>query len=892
MKRLSTIIILAGAAALLAAPARADVVEIPAAKDNTLYQKSDGSLSNGAGEYIFAGNTDQGTDEWTRRAVLMFDIAASIPAGSTINSVTLRLYMSRAKENIGYTTSLHPLTQDWGEGTSVAGGNEGAGTSAEQDDATWLYRFYDENNPEGSPAWTSEGGDFASASASQSVGGTGFYTWGSTLELEADVQAWLDSPATNFGWILIGNETTSKTAKRFNSRQFGGQTTRLPKLTVDFTPAVPTSACCLLDGSCITVTAQADCDAAGGTFEGFGTDCGTTVCPQPAGACCLSGGTCNELIETDCLAQGGLYQGDLTTCQPDTCPLFLEPYVDALTVPPLAQPITGAPGDVAEYDMAIRETQQQVHRDLPPTTVWGYDDGTSGPIWPGPTILAGYENAVTVNWINDLRYSSGPNQGLLRQEHYLPVDLCPHGPDHEGDTARTVTHLHGGHVPSRFDGYPEATILPGEMVQYVYNNDQLGATIWYHDHALGITRLNVQMGLAGAYVIQDATDLSVNLPAGEFDVPLILQDRTFNRDGTISYPPVWQDHFFGEFALVNGTVQPFLQVTRGKYRFRIVNGCNSRQLTLTLSNGAPLVVIAGDGGLHDEPSPPLPEITMGPGERVEVIVDFESYADGTEILLANTLVPTLPGATPLPAFMKFIVQGGGGDTDPLPATLRTNEVLQEGDAIQTRDFELRKDPDSTPDCSTTWWLINGLTWNDITEYPELDTIEIWQFINPSGQMHPMHMHLVFFQVLDHTPITVGADGTVTTIGPASPPSPTEVGWKDTVQVMPQTMTRVIARFEDYAGKYAYHCHILEHEDHEMMRQFLSVIPCPEDTDRNGSVDIVDLLDLLALWGDCPEPCSLLGEVQDPDTCPGDTNRDCVVDIIDLLNLLAAWGPCS
>lgn len=875
-----------------AVPATSDVVEIGADRDNTLYQKSDGSLSNGAGEFFFAGATDQGEDDRLRRGLIRFDVAAAIPAGATINSATLTLYMSRTENNTARDVGLHPALQDWGEGVSDAGGNEGTGTSAENNDATWLYTFYNESDPPISPAWTSSGGDyFSTASATLSVEGNGFYNWGSTTAMVADVQSWVDAPATNYGWLLLGDESEVKTAKRFNSHQFTGNSSRLPKLTVDFTPAVPSGACCLPDGSCITVTAEVDCANQGGVFEGFGTDCGTTNCPQPTGACCFNDGTCQVLTEPDCTGAGGTYQGDNTSCTPSPCGLVLTPFVDPLPLPGIAQPVTGTPGGVATYEMAIREVQQQFHTDLPLTTVWGYGDGAVGATYPGPTILANMGDPITVTWLNDLRYVNGPSQGQLRSEHFMPVDTCLHGPNHAGATARTVVHLHGGHVPARFDGYPEHTQLPGESVTYTYDNNQLPATLWYHDHALGITRLNVMMGLAGFYLLSDADELALNLPSGQFEIGLAVQDRTFDAAGNIIYPAVWQDHFFGEFPVVNGKVSPFLQVKRGKYRFRLLNGSNSRRYVFGLSDGADFHLIGTDGGLLDAPVT-VSQLDMGPGERVDVVIDFESYSNGTEIILTNADIPSFAGAPVIPEIMKFVVQGGGGHTAPLPTTLRTNEVLLEADSIQTRDFILRKSPASSPTCGNTWWLINGLTWEDITEYPELTTTEVWRFINPTGQLHPMHMHLVMFQVLDHTPITLGSDNEPIPTGPAVPPLATEEAWKDTVQVQPHTMTRVIARFEDYAGKYAYHCHILEHEDHEMMRQFQSVPPCSADLNGDGTVNVADLLALLTDWGGCPVPCSTLGEINVPDTCPADVNRDCTVDVGDLLDMLRAWGSCD
>ena len=586
-----------------------------------------------------------------------------------------------------------------------------------------------------------------------------------------DVQSWLDSPGTSFGWILRGRETERRSAKRFNTRENPDIGSR-PRLTIDFTP------------------------------------------PGVPAACCLGGDVCSELTQAECAAQGGVYQGDGTLCELDLCPVVLEPFVDPLPVPPAAQPVTGTPGGEAAYEISMVQVESQMHRDLPPTTVWGYSDGVVAGFL-GPTIEAWVNSPVTVRWINDLR----DELGSLRTDHYLAVDTCPHGADDQ--SPRTVVHLHGGHVPQEFDGYPESTFLPGEDVVYLYNNNQLPSTLWYHDHALGITRLNVYMGLAGAYLLRDAFETGLNLPAGEYEMPLVIQDRRFRSDGSFLYPAQWQDHFFGDKVLVNGKVWPYLNVKQGKYRFRLLNGSNSRTYTLALSEPVTAFVQVGtEGGLLPEPVP-LTELTMGPGERADVIIDFEGIPAGTEIVITNSApapFPGAPGVGVIPEIMKFIVTAEPGHTVSLPATLRAVEPLLESTAVEHRGFVLRK---GTDPCTETAWLINGLHWNDITEYPELGTTEVWNFINRSGISHPMHMHLVMFQILDRQAFEL-VDDQIVPVGDSVPPAASEAGWKDTVLVNPNEMVRVIAHFEGHTGKYAYHCHILEHEDHEMMRQFQTV----------------------------------------------------------------------
>lgn len=841
-------------------PTFADSVIIGAVKDTTLYSEGD-DFSNGMGPSFFAGRTNNSS---LRRSLIQFDIAGSIPAGSTINSVTLTLYMSRTRAG-NQSIRLHRALAEWGEGASDAGIPGGSGSIAQDNDATWFWRFYNSANPALGPEWTNYGGDFSPTStATQTVGGIGYYTWVSNFAMISDVQGWLDSPSTNNGWFILGNELSNTTTKRFESRNSATPSLR-PALNINYTPPASTGACCFGDGTCETLSSvdcateggtyqgdgesctpnpcpqptgaccyangtcevigQSDCTLMGGAYQGTDTVCKPNPCPQPTGACCFNDGTCQILTSADCVSQSGTYQGDDSMCIPQMCPVVLTPYVDPLPIPPLATPTSGTPGGVATYDMHIQQVQQQLHQDLPPTTLWTYEG-----MYPGPTILATRDLPVTVNWINDLR----DELNNPRTTHYLTVDPCPHGAVNE---PKVVVHLHGGHVPAAFDGYPESTFLPGNSATYVYPNNQLPSLIWYHDHALGITRLNVYMGLAGGYVITDAFEQSLNLPSGEYDIPLIIQDRTFNPDGSLYYPDVWDEHFFGDKMLVNGKVWPYLNVKQGKYRLRALNGCNSRTLTLSLSNAQSFQQIGTDGGLMAAPVT-LSEVTLGPAERADIIVDFSAHAPGTEILLTNSAASPFPTGDPmhdLPDVMKFVVQNEAGFTDPVPGTLRPPEVLNESDAAIEREFMLMK---MYEPCAGSMWMINDLHWDDITEFPILGSTEVWSFVNRSGISHPMHMHLVFFQILDRQDFEI-VESEVVPVGPLIPPAANEAGWKDTVMAHPNQITRVIARFEDYTGLYAYHCHILEHEDHEMMRQFEAVC-IKGDTNQDTLVDGRDI----------------------------------------------------
>jgi spore coat protein A len=234
----------------------------------------------------------------------------------------------------------------------------------------------------------------------------------------------------------------------------------------------------------------------------------------------------------------------------------------------------------------------------------------------------------------------------------------------------------------------------------------------------------------------------------------------------------------------------------------------------------------------------------------------------------------MPGEGVIPNVMKFIVVGELGHVAPIPPALVPIDFIPETESVLTRDFVLRLAPDA---CTGTKWLINGLLWDDITEFPVRGTTEIWRFINRSSVTHPMHMHLVHFQVLDRQQFTTNGDEIIP-VGDPVPAPENERGWKDTVQAHPNEIVRVIATFEPFTGLYPYHCHILEHEDHEMMRQFQVVAPpCPADLDGDGAVGSSDLAALLGSWG--------------PGAAPADLNGDGNVNASDLAALLGSWGPC-
>ncbi|MDH3589198.1 MAG: multicopper oxidase domain-containing protein, partial [Gammaproteobacteria bacterium] len=472
-------------------------------------------------------------------------------------------------------------------------------------------------------------------------------------------------------------------------------------------------ACCFDTGDCSVLT-TADCTTAGGTPDTNNTSCFPNSCPQPVGACCNLEETCSDSVAADvCIASGGTPQGLGSLCSDTAVDCGLEPFVDALPIPGVLAPVGTRPDGAPQYEITVQTAQQQLHSELPLTDLWTYNGA-----YPSFTIEARVNEPIEVTYINDL-----PPGG-----HMLEVDECAHGPNIYSNSPRIVTHVHGAHVAARFDGQPEYTILPGETDVYEYSNDQLPGTLWYHDHALGITRLNVYAGMAGYYLLRDDFEDALGLPAGEFEIPAVIQDREFNPDGSLSYPTAVQDTFFGDRILVNGKVWPALDVKKGKYRFRFVNGSQARPYSLRLENQAdpgqlvPFSLIGTDLGLITAPIV-LERIDMVPAERFDVVVDFAAFPTGAQIVLRNddTTSPLIPNV------MRFDVVDTAGHTDPVPATLRPVTPIPEAQADVTRWFRLERVAES---CAGNEWLIQTLDgpggtptgdehWDDMSEFVTL-----------------------------------------------------------------------------------------------------------------------------------------------------------------------------
>ena len=490
----------------------------------------------------------------------------------------------------------------------------------------------------------------------------------------------------------------------------------------------------------------------------------------------------------------------------------LAQFVDPLPIPEIAKSneLRPSPFDASAklpyYRVAMRPFNSKVHRDMKPTRMWGFGTSPANVSSPGPTFETRSGQGLLVEWANELPTT-----------HFLPIDHSIHGAEADKPDVRTVVHLHGAKAPPESDGYPESWFVPGKSTVSHYPNQQYAAMLWYHDHALGINRLNVFAGLLGAFIVRDEFEDALDLPRGKYEIPLLLYDRLFDLESQLNYPvsgdekKPWTPEVFGDAILVNGKLFPYLEVEPRKYRFRVLNCANGRFFHLSLANKLGFAQIGTDQGLLPAPVP-LDRVQLSPGERSDVIVDFAAQA-------GNNVVMTNDFANPVMQFR--VAKTGASDSGPIPQTLRPMPKIAEAAAIKTRKLSLVEVDDLVQRPVTM--LLNNAHWNmPVTENPMLDSTEIWELINTTDDAHPIHLHLVRFQILDRRNFDVSAywmNKEVRYIGPVVPPEPAEAGWKDTVRADPGMVTRIIARFEGFPGRYVWHCHILEHEDNEMMRPF-------------------------------------------------------------------------
>lgn len=531
---------------------------------------------------------------------------------------------------------------------------------------------------------------------------------------------------------------------------------------------------------------------------------------------------------------------------------LLTRFTEQLPIPPVIDARAGG-----SFDLTMAPGMHSFHSSLPPTPGWGY----GGASYLGPTFQTMRAVPIDVTAINSL--GTHPLAAV--------IDTSLNGAlESDKTNPRVAVHLHGGNTDPQSDGGPEDTFTVGEHRTYHYNNDQEATTLWYHDHAMGITRLNVYAGLAGYYLLRDQYDTGesdnpIGLPSGLYEIPLAIQDRMFNPDGTLAYPlgefgSIWAPEFFGDVATVNGKVWPNLNVDRGLYRFRMLNGSNARIYDLRLSNGRMMFQIGSEGGLFNSPVA-LNRLIMAPGERADVLIDFSGLAAGTKIVLKNVAPVPFPdgprsrrrGGLPIKEIMQFTVGAANGFTGTIPTVLRETPIQPLTAPVRVRNLTLVEiaDPDTDAPLMA---LVNNLPFDtDHIEEPVVDTVEQWNIINTTGDTHPIHLHLVQFQLLGRQKFNVEAfmeanypelpDPEAAGVGPWPVPSadvfargslrdpdPNERGWKDTVRANPGEITRLLVPFgaaaasgvpfgNSFTGEYVFHCHILEHEDNEMMLRY-------------------------------------------------------------------------
>jgi spore coat protein A, manganese oxidase len=491
---------------------------------------------------------------------------------------------------------------------------------------------------------------------------------------------------------------------------------------------------------------------------------------------------------------------------PNLDPNGLAKFVDPLPLPVVAQSSGNrvVPGKSREratfYRIAMRETATKLHRDLPPTRMWSYGGSV-----PGLMFETRSGQGLMVEWANE-----------LPARHFLPIDHSLHGAERGAPEVRSVVHLHGAKAPPESDGYPEDWYVPGHSRTYYYPNEQEPALLWYHDHAMGINRLNIYAGLFGLHVIRDDMESALQLPRGKYELPLVIFDRDLGPDGQLSYPVSadpehpWVPEAFGEAHLVNGKIFPYLEVEPRKYRVRILNAANGRFYRLSLTEGVQLHQIGTDQGLLPAPVV-VSNIQLAPAERADLVIDFAPHKGARILLMSDAF-----------ALMQFRV-GAASVPDPseLSAALRPVVRVPESAAVRTRRLTL--DEQQNMVAESMGMLLNKTPWHmPITEKPVLNTTEIWELVNLTDDVHPIHLHMVRFQILDRRRFDAFqymTSGTLRFTSPATLPDANEMGWKDTARANAKTVTRIIVPFVGYSGRYVWHCHILEHEDNEMMRPY-------------------------------------------------------------------------
>ncbi|KAJ6718868.1 MULTICOPPER OXIDASE LPR1 [Salix purpurea] len=538
-------------------------------------------------------------------------------------------------------------------------------------------------------------------------------------------------------------------------------------------------------------------------------------------------------------------------------PSKLEKFVDELPDMPKIQSFEVVNGVYKSKPLKIGmyKKQWKFHRDLPPTPVYAYGASKRNATIPGPTIEAIHGIDAFVKW-----------QNHLPSNHILPWDpTIPTAIPRTNKGIPTVVHLHGSIGEPESDGHAQSWFTRGfqevgptwTKKEYHYYNLQHPGNLWYHDHAMGLTRVNLLAGLTGAYIIRDReVEAPLRLPSGdEFDRTLMVFDRSFRTNGSIymsftgnnpSIHPQWQPEYFGDAIIVNGKAWPCLTVRRRKYRFRIINASNARFFKFFFSNGLKFIHVAADSAYLEKPVI-TDEILLAPSEIADVVVDF-SNSKSDSAILGNQAAYPYPTGDPVneanDKVMKFIIKKKPEhDTWRVPKTLVKYPHADLSCASKTRYIAMYEY--TTSDDEPTHLYINGKSYDEpVTETPKVGTSEIWNVINLTDDNHPLHIHLGLFKVIDQTELVNEEEFTACMMklndaikckidqyarGKKIEVPAHEKGWKNVYKMTPGSVTMILVRFayihsnESYPFDataqpgFVYHCHILDHEDNVMMR---------------------------------------------------------------------------
>ena len=569
----------------------------------------------------------------------------------------------------------------------------------------------------------------------------------------------------------------------------------------------------------------------------------------------------------------------------------LSPFRDPLRIPPTIRLSNNALTTVRMIPKSIR-----LHSQLPPTPMWTFEGH-----YPGPTIEVRSEQTIRIAWTNLLRGTS-PVKAVWAAPEGPPPGLLPcNRPGSTGTLSRpeitaltpwTTVHLHGGHQFAISDGMADSAVTPGFAQLSEYPNNEAAAHLFYHDHAMPITAINVQAGLLGNYLVRDPQEDRLDLPRGQYEIPLTIADVNFDTDRnnlidgrllskriivgnvTAGVLPI-AVHFLGPYTMVNGVVWPYLEVEARAYRFRVLNASTGRDFLLAVldeSTGKPvpgaMTVVGTDLGLLGKPKVIDGALPMSSAERVDIVIDFAKFP-GKRLRLVNT-IPGVPAGSPVPEaalaypdVMQFRVVGNQHAPYTPPKTLAAGfRQLAPADIPRNaveRFVMLAFDAPGMPiimelqEVSATVPLGPGIVqialsggtrtfqnmashFEDVTTFfAASNSWQKWTFISvdPLNRLliHPMHVHLLNFQLLERHAVdgsTFDLTELRTTapiaIQQAIPIGPAESGWKDTVAVPVNTMVTVAGRLGAQTGRFMYHCHILDHEDGGMMRPHVVMPP--------------------------------------------------------------------